>query len=211
MNDLKNKTFGYWVAISPVPQGSNKPVKWLCRCTLCGREHLVASSSLLNGSSTKCKQCSYASGAEKRKIFNNKNLRAIFKGIRQRCYDVNSKSYCNYGAKGIAICDEWLSSPSLFEQWALNNGYHDGLTIDRIDNSLDYCPSNCRWVSKEIQNRNRSNVYLATLNGKTMSVSEWCRELNLCPSTIHARIRRGMSPEAALLTPIQTSKNHRFH
>ena len=209
MNDLTNKNFGYWVALYPVPQGSGKPIKWLCRCTLCGEEHLVAGTSLVYGSSTKCKKCGLASSARKREIFHDKRLRFIFKGIRQRCYDPNSISYKNYGAKGITVCDEWLSNPSSFEQWALANGYEDGLSIDRIDNLVGYSPSNCRWVTKTVQNRNRSSVYLATIDGRTMTVTEWCHELGLLPSTIHTRIRKGMSPEDALLTPIQKSKSRK--
>ena len=50
--------------------------------------------------------------------------------MKQRCYNPNEKSYKWYGAKGIKICDEWINSPKSFEEWSLQNGYNDNLTID---------------------------------------------------------------------------------
>lgn len=65
-----------------------------------------------------------------------------------RCYDIKSNSYQYYGQKNIQVCDEWRQSKTLFFIWALNNGYQDNLTIDRIDSKGNYEPSNCRWISK---------------------------------------------------------------
>ena len=75
--------------------------------------------------------------------------------MKQRCYYVNGARYKDYGGRGIKICDEWKSSFENFKTWALNNGYDDSLTIERIDNDKDYCPENCKWASYQIQSSNQ--------------------------------------------------------
>ena len=77
-------------------------------------------------------------------------LYTIFSGMKQRCYNPNSSSFPFYGAKGITICSEWLGEDGLsrFIEWALNNGYEEHLTIDRINSHGPYSPENCQWVTK---------------------------------------------------------------
>lgn len=70
--------------------------------------------------------------------------------MRRRCNNQNSKKYKWYGGKGIKVCEEWDHGYGGFEnfyQWAIENGYNDELTIDRIDSDKDYEPSNCRWIT----------------------------------------------------------------
>ena len=75
--------------------------------------------------------------------------------MKTRCYNPNFIYYCNYGGRGIIICDEWLNDFKAFYEWAINNGYKEGLTIDRINNDGIYEPSNCRWITRAEQNRNQ--------------------------------------------------------
>lgn len=85
-------------------------------------------------------------------------LYEIWIGLRKRCNNPNSKRYCDYGAKGILVCEEWNSNFMSFYNWSLNNGYKDNLSIDRINNNLGYFPSNCRWATQEIQSRNTRRI-----------------------------------------------------
>lgn len=75
-------------------------------------------------------------------------LYECWKNMKSRCLNKNSERYYCYGAVGITICDEWLVFEN-FYLWAINNGYRENLTIDRIKSNLDYEPSNCQWLTYE--------------------------------------------------------------
>lgn len=84
-----------------------------------------------------------------------KRLYRIWAGMKQRCLNIKSRSYKNYGGRGISICEEWIDCFRAFESWALRNGYDENLLIDRIDNNGNYEPSNCRWATNQQQVTNR--------------------------------------------------------
>jgi hypothetical protein len=67
--------------------------------------------------------------------------------MRCRCNCPTNAKYPRYGGRGIRICDEWSSDFQSFSDWAYANGYEDGLSIDRIDNSGNYEPDNCQWIT----------------------------------------------------------------
>lgn len=100
-------------------------------------------------------------------IRNNKTKSSLYKkwsGIIKRCYKQSCKDYKNYGAKGVIICNDWLNKEDgffKFEKWCLENGYKEGLTIDRINVKGNYEPKNCRFITPAEQNKNqrpKSNI-----------------------------------------------------
>lgn len=136
--------------------------------------------------------------------------------MKKRCYNPNHNQFKNYGARGIKLCDEWNDRELVkisgfrytkgylaFKKWALENGYADNLTIDRIDVNGNYEPSNCRWVDWRTQNNNRRNNHYLTYKGKTQSMAEWCRELGLNYILICNRIRSDWSVEKAFEKPVR--------
>lgn len=72
----------------------------------------------------------------------------------QRCENPNIPCYVHYGGRGITVCDEWHDYAT-FKKWALENGFNESLTIDRIDVDGNYEPSNCRWVTRKVQESNK--------------------------------------------------------
>lgn len=129
---------------------------------------------------------------------NRKRLKSIYNGMKNRCYDKNSINYKYYGDKGVTICDEWMESFDNFYSWAINNGYSNELTIDRIDSNKSYNPDNCRWATKRDQCYNRSMSVKLTLNGRTMYMSEWAKELGIDKRTLSWRYKNGWSDEEIL-------------
>lgn len=101
-----------------------------------------------------------------------KRLNSIWKNMKSRCNSKTSTSYRLYGARGIAVCDEWLTFDN-FYNWAINNGYDDYLSLDRINNDGNYEPSNCRWATDIEQSRNKRNNHNITINGITRCITEW--------------------------------------
>lgn len=121
-----------------------------------------------------------------------KNVRIlqIFVLMKSRCYNKNDKSFKFYGGKGIRICDEWIENPKLFEQWSIENGYMEGLTIDRIDVNGDYCPENCRWITLQDNARYKSTTIIIDVDGIKKSGKEWAKELGLGVNVINIYRRK---------------------
>lgn len=116
--------------------------------------------------------------------------------MKKRCYNQSDKAYKYYGARGIKICDEWLLGGSkAFVKWALENGYQDNLTIDRINNNGNYEPSNCRWIDKKTQANNTRRNKRITINGKTKTISQWADYTNINYGTLKARARKNQSED----------------
>ena len=84
-------------------------------------------------------------------------LYRIWASIKDRTLNPKHKRYSDYGGRGITICEEWKNDFMSFYNWAVLNGYEEnkGLSIDRIDNDVNYEPNNCRWTTPTIQSRNR--------------------------------------------------------
>ena len=124
-----------------------------------------------------------------RRQWKNKRLKRIFENMCLRCYGKGSKDYKWYGEKGIRIYQDWIDNPSLFEEWALNNGYKDNLTIDRIDADKNYCPDNCQWIMLEENTRKAGKVNWIVVNGEKLTGRQWAKRLNLGPNTINTVVR----------------------
>lgn len=118
----------------------------------------------------------------------------------------NHHTYEYYGARGISVCEEWNQPDSYpaFKNWAINNGYKEGLTIDRIDVNGNYEPSNCRWVTQEVQNENKRGNIFYEYNRKKMLLKDWSKILNIKEETLYSRINTlGWSIEKAFTTPVK--------
>ena len=126
---------------------------YLCRCK-CGKEFIAYKHSLTRNVD-RIESCGCKNGTHH--LTKTRCMRILY-GMRKRCSDKNCLSYKDYGGRGISVCKEWMEKPESFYYWAMENGYSDNLTIDRINVNKGYCPENCRWVTKAEQNNNKRNV-----------------------------------------------------
>lgn len=137
----------------------------------------------------------------------NHPLHAVWNTMKQRCYNRNNKSYDNYGGRGIKVCKEWLDDFMNFYNWAINNGYESGLTVDRLNANGDYEPNNCRLVDMTIQQNNRSNNIILSYKNENRTLSEWSKLYNISSSTIRKRLYvLGWSIEDALTIKVHKKK-----
>lgn len=196
--DLAGERFGKWTVLEKRNKATSGNYKWLCRCS-CGNEVEVDGNSLRSGKSTGCRRCAVPHNRTK---YTGDPIQTIWAGMKQRCYDPNQNRYNIYGGRGILIYQKWLDDPTKFYEWAYSNGYKEGLSIERVDNDKGYIPSNCKFIplSKQAENR-RTNNYIE-LNGKTKTLSKWCRDLGMNRGTVRGRLRRGWTVEEAFYIPV---------
>lgn len=132
--------------------------------------------------------------------------------MKRRCYNPEEKFYKDYGGRGIKICDEWMDKKeghSNFQKWAVENGWEEGRSIDRIDVNGNCEPSNCRWATPEEQANNRRNNNYITINGVTKTTSEWARQIGISQNAFTGRINSGWTGEELLkpkFKPLKMSK-----
>lgn len=204
--DLSGQRFGRLTVIERAGSDKRKNVLWLCKCD-CGNTTIVNRCSLKSGNTKSCgclrvdiiKATHTTHGGSNTKLFRSWN------NAKTRCYRISSKDYKEYGARGIRMCDEWLHDFGAFQKWALENGYSDSLTLDRINPDGNYCPENCRRADIETQANNRRMCYL-TYNGKTHTRKEWAKIMGISKSNITNRLYKGWSIERALTEPAHKTK-----
>lgn len=164
---------------------------WLCQCD-CGNMTKVLGCNLKKGNTTSCgcvhsewaKKCFYRHGGGKTKLFR------IWCNIKNRCYNKKVPAYKDYGGRGIKMCEEWKNDFVAFRDWAVKNGYDETApkvkcSIDRIDNSGDYTPENCRWIDVYGQANNRRNNRLINYQNETYTMAQFCRMFNLPYGSCH--------------------------
>lgn len=208
--DLTGNKFGKLTVIGLKDKNSKSDkLKWICKCD-CGntREICVTTYSLTSGKTKSCgcyqKEVMVDIGKKNRKYKREGYYRlyTIWRGMKKR---TNDKSDLNYGGRGITVCKEWGEYLN-FKEWALNNGYSDELTIDRINNDGNYEPSNCRWATpKEQSNNTRRNVVIE-YNGEYKTISEWSNITGIREGAINKRYKAGWSAEKIFTTPVKDFK-----
>ena len=132
-------------------------------------------------------------------------MRRIWSLMKQRCLNKKDKNYFRYGGRGISICDEWLSSFNSFFS-DMQKSYRDGLTLDRKNNNGNYSKENCRWATTAQQQNNRSCNIMVSVDGRSTSLSNWCRELGINHNKAYTLIIKRLSSINTVLGFPENSK-----
>ena len=197
--DLKGLFFGRWKVIKETGgRSKNGFILWKCRCQ-CGTKRIIPSGRLINNQTKSCgclaRELSTKHGKSKTAIHR------IHYHMIDRCRNPNDSAYRYYGERGISVCDRWLGENGLINFIEDMGERPKGKSIDRINNNGNYEPQNCRWATTKEQNSNTRRNRFLTLNGEKKWVREWAQILEIKPSVILKRKRRGWSDEEALTIP----------
>jgi len=192
----------------------NGNAHWVCSCE-CGNKTTVSRSSLKRETIKSCGCLRKEIGRKKfLKNPNNHGLRChplydVWDAMKQRCTNPNSLSFRYYGARGISVCDEWINDPVAFIDWAKRNGYKMGLEIDRRNNDGNYCPENCRFVTRKENMNNKRGNKIIFFNGMELTLSQWADKIGITYNSLTGRLNRGWTIQKALSTP-QLTKGGRI-
>ncbi len=182
--DLTGQRFGRWSVIGRTDARRLRDTAWVCLCE-CGTERLVKSTALRSGTSKSC-GCIQKASYDKRTRTHRSWI-----SMRLRCFGKNQKSYKNYGGRGITVCERWddyLNFLSDMGERPL------GTTLDRINGEGNYEPGNCRWATPRAQANNMRVNHVIEWRGRSQTLTQWARELNISWGTLNARIRKHRWP-----------------
>ena len=210
--DITGQRFGRLIALERVVEGQYR--RWRCVCD-CGREKLVNPSNLKSGMTQSCgcyrdqrirETCMihgasrFPSGGKRKPEY------AIWRAMRQRCANPKDSNFRKYGGRGITVCERWTKGEDglhpylcfLNDMGPRPSTFH---SIERLNNSEGYSPSNCVWATAQRQAMNRRCTFYVLWQGSQVPLGDLCRKLNLSFTLVYGRIKRGWSVDKALATP----------
>lgn len=184
--NLVGKRFGKLVVVGYV-ETKNYRSYWRCKCD-CGGEKITYAANLTSGNIKSC-GCLHNEALIKRSVTHGESASKLYRvwaTMLQRCTNSETVSYPNYGGRGISVCEEWHKYET-FRDWAVMSGYEEGLQIDRINTNGDYCPLNCRWVTRLENSRNKRNIIYLTVDNETKPLYEWAVITNQSRRKLYSR------------------------
>ena len=196
--DLRGLVFGCLTVRTRAANSAQGAACWEVSCT-CGVEKTVRSSQLTDGGTVSCGHVARALAGDRTRTHGMTKTfeHNAWMCMRKRCTYEKHPAYSRYGGAGIMVCDRWL----LFENFYADMGvcpFTKG-SVDRIDNSRGYEPTNCRWLRRGDQSKNRKNVPL--IDG--MTLPDLAKQHGIGASTLRQRIKAKWPREKWLLAPQQ--------
>jgi len=144
-----------WKEIKQWKEGHKTLYKFECAC---GEVKTGSCRDIRKGRSKMCRRCSSRINNTQRismSCSSGSGLYTSWRAMKDRCScGPDSKNYKYYAGRGIKVCDEWLTFAT-FRDWALDNGWKEGLVIDRINSEASYTAGNCHWIT---QSENLSRI-----------------------------------------------------
>ena len=176
---------------------------WSCICD-CGNKTTVYAGHLKSGHTTSC-GCHRAETMSD--LFSTHRMAGtplyrMWHNMRTRCNYSKSDHYFSYGERGIVVCDEWEHSFEAFYEWAIQNGYKDGLSIERKDVNGNYTPENCCFIQLADQAMNKQNTRYVEFSGELRPAVLVAKEIGIAPCTFETRLRKGWTDREAIETPL---------
>ena len=206
MSEIKDMTglkFERLTIISRAENNKRGRAMWNCLCD-CGKTKKIIGVTLRSGRSKSCGCIRSEMNTERLTVhgMTHSPENAVWRCMKQRCYNPNNKEFHNYGSRGIKVCDRWLESFNNFIEDMGERPTHKH-SIERINNNKGYSPGNCKWATMKEQSRNKRETKFFTIDGIKKPLVDWCDTLGMKRSTVYERIRNGWPVEKALYEPIK--------
>lgn len=163
----------------------------LCKCN-CGNRVEVRLFQMRAGNVKSCGCLQRERSSESKTIHGHSRAKNVtseyrtWRHMHERCSSKKDKSFSNYGGRGITVCKRWSSFTNFYKDMGKRP---EGTSIDRIDNNKGYFPKNCRWATKEQQSNNKRTNRWITIDGKTMTLTQWSKHLNIPIATMYRRVQ----------------------
>lgn len=200
--DIIGRRFGKLTVIGETNTDRWGAQRWICKC-ICNKIKIISENNLRSGMTKSC-GCLKVKHGHTIKGAQSKTYQS-WRDMKQRCTNPRNKRYKDYGGRGITVCGRWLKFANFLEDIG---ECPKGYSLDRIKNNLGYCKENCRWATRQEQQRNKRNNILLTYNSKTLLLIDWAKQFNIHPQTLMHRIQvLCWSPDKALTTPVRASRS----
>ena len=191
--------------LGPIGRRANHVI-YRCLCE-CGKHKDVQAEDMINGRSRSCgclRKQQLAIRATTHGQASGERSRAYnaWRHMKKRCNNPRSADFYLYGGRGIKHCPEWADFDNFYRDMGDCPPNH---TIERKNNELGYCASNCCWATTDVQCNNRRNNLRVTYNGCTMTLSQAVKKYsNLRYGCVYYRVTKlGWAIGKALVTPLR--------
>lgn len=207
--DFIGRKLGQLTILSKCEPSHTGHTCFMTKCD-CGNYKKVVAYRLLNGTTQSC-------GCKKKLLDENRfkthalskhPLYSVWLNMNRRCDYEKGNRFYRYGGRGITVCDQWKKNFVAFYEWSVNNGWAVGLELDRRENSGIYEPSNCRYVTREVNANNKDYNRMYVVNGERLSLTQLSKKYGINKACLFARVNYGWTIERALSTPIRKQKKN---
>lgn len=196
--------YGRLVVLKPAPDhftsGGNKVKQWVCQCD-CGAVKTIRQGHLRNGFTESCGclrndrvRAACTVHGEKPKHGDPSPEYRAWRQMLTRCTNPNSKSWADYGGRGITVCDRWANDYTAFLADVGRRPSPDH-SLDRINTDGNYEPGNIRWADDFQQSGNRRNNITVAVDGEMVCLKEACRRVGVPYKAAVQRRRRGWASD----------------
>lgn len=201
--DLKGERFGR-LLVYEFHESRRMMPYWHCLCD-CGQHLSVVSSALMRGHTRSCgclmrettREMSTTHGLSEHPLYD------AWTNMKQRCFNTSHQSFHRYGARGITICDRWLSFDKFVEDMLPE--WQKGLTLERENTNGNYEPDNCVWATRSIQSRNKEHTIKVIVRGAIKTLPELADETGISQHTLWHRWKAGKQGED-LIRPVKLTR-----
>lgn len=175
-----------------------------CKC-MCGgyKEIIIKDMAIGHTLSCGCLQKKSISGFSKKYHNNVKAIHHAYFGMMARCYNPKCKSYKGYGERGVIVCEEWKNSYQSFLDWSLQNGWEQGLHLDKDIRGTGflYSPETCSWVTRVENNNNRRGLVKYEYDGQILTLTAIGRLIGVSKGGMIERRRNGFTGDKLFMPP----------